>query len=61
MSLGSCLSMALRKIPIWTAKTLVMTAVPHKPYVAAYIRCVFFIISGILVGVSEVMGWLQHT
>ena len=47
----------LRNIPLWAAKTLADAAVRNKLYAAAYVVCVFFIIPGILIGGSQVMGW----
>jgi len=47
----------LRNIPIWCAETLAEATVIRKLYAAVYIIFVFFIIPGILIGVSQLLGW----
>lgn len=47
----------LREIPIWCAETLADATVKHKYYAAIYIASVFIVIPGILIGVSQAMGW----
>jgi sodium-dependent phosphate cotransporter len=47
----------LRKIPIWCAETLAEATMKNKIYAAVYIVSVFFIIPGILIGTSQLLGW----
>ena len=47
----------LRKIPIVAAEKLADAAVKNKLYVAAYVLGVFFVIPGILIFVSQALGW----
>ncbi len=47
----------LRNIPVWAAQQLADAAVRKKLYVVAYIGCVFFLVPGTLIGVSEALGW----
>lgn len=46
----------LREIPIKAAQWLADLAVEKKMYVAIYIASVFFVIPGVLIGVSELLG-----
>ena len=47
----------LRKIPLAAAERLSVVAVHNKLYVLAYIIGVFFLIPGILIFVSQALGW----
>ncbi len=47
----------LRKVPILVAEKLSVVAVDNKLYVLAYILGVFFVIPGILIFVSQSLGW----
>ena len=47
----------LRNIPLWAANKLADAAERNKLYVAAYIAGMFFIVPGVLIGVSHAMGW----
>ncbi len=47
----------LRKLPLIAAERLSAVAVENKLYVLAYILGVFFVIPGILIFVSQALGW----
>ncbi len=47
----------LRKLPLIAAERLSAMAVENKLYVLAYILGVFFVIPGILIFVSQALGW----
>lgn len=47
----------LREIPIWAALKLAEATVKNKIYAALYIGLVFFVFPGVLIGISQTMGW----
>lgn len=47
----------LREIPIWAAQKLAEATVKNKLYAVVYVASVFFVIPGVLIGTSQLMGW----
>ncbi len=47
----------LREIPIWAAQKLADAASTNILYAVVYVISVFFILPGILIAVSQAMGW----
>ncbi|MBL4903859.1 MAG: Na/Pi symporter [Desulfocapsa sp.] len=47
----------LREMPIWAAEKLADATVKNKVYAVAYIGSVFFVVPGLLIGLSQHFGW----
>ncbi|NKQ41110.1 MAG: Na/Pi symporter [Sulfurovum sp.] len=47
----------LREIPIWAAQKLAEAATKNILYAVGYVVSVFFVLPGILIAISQTMGW----